>query len=104
MTVPMMSIGGHGVISVASNIVPDKVAAMVMLAEKGDFAKARKLHYELLDLFNMQFCETNPIPIKYASSLMGICKEEYRLPMCPLAIEANRDKMKACMRQLKLIK
>lgn len=104
MTIPLMSIGGHGVISVASNIVPDKVALMVKHAAAGEFDKAMRLHYELLELFNVQFCETNPIPIKYAASLMGICREEYRLPMCPLASDANREKMKSCLRGLKLVK
>jgi 4-hydroxy-tetrahydrodipicolinate synthase len=104
MTVPLISIGGTGIISVASNIVPDKVALMVKLASSGEFEKAQKLHYELLDLFNVQFCETNPIPIKFAASLMGMCREEYRLPMCPLASDANREKMKKCLKNLKIIK
>lgn len=84
MTLPVISLGGAGVISVVSNIAPGAVSEMVDAALSGDFARARELHYELLPLFRALFIETNPIPVKTAASLLGLCSDEMRLPLMPI--------------------
>ena len=89
---PMIALGAKGVISVASNLIPDAMSRFVRLALDGKMEKARKEHYRLLPLFNGLFIETNPIPIKTAMALKGLMKETFRLPMCPLAPE-NRAKL-----------
>ena len=87
LTLPLMALGGDGVISVASNIAPAAVSEMVAALLKEDFEHGRSLHYELLPLFRALFLETNPIPVKAAASLLGLCSDEMRLPMVPLAEE-----------------
>jgi 4-hydroxy-tetrahydrodipicolinate synthase len=99
---PLMALGGRGVISVASNIVPDRMSAFVKAALKGEWDSARKMHYELLPLFRAIFIETNPIPVKAALAMMGMCSETYRLPMCPLAPK-NRDSLAATLREMKVL-
>jgi 4-hydroxy-tetrahydrodipicolinate synthase len=84
MTLPMMALGGQGVISVASNVAPAAVSDMVRTLLEGDWERGRELHYELLPLFRALFVETNPIPVKTASSILGLCSDEMRLPMIPL--------------------
>lgn len=84
LTVPMMSVGAHGVISVASNIVPEAVARLVHLALDGDWAGAMKMHRQYYPLFRACFLDTNPIPIKTAMAMAGIIEECFRLPLCPL--------------------
>lgn len=101
LTIPLIACGGRGIISVASNVMPDKMAEMVKYANEGDFESARAIHYELLDFFKVEFVETNPIPIKYAASVMGLCKEEYRLPMCSMQ-DSNKAKMKVSLEKLGL--
>jgi 4-hydroxy-tetrahydrodipicolinate synthase len=99
MTLPMMALGGKGAISVASNVAPGAVAAMVSAANSGDFERARELHYDLLPLFRALFVETNPIPVKSAASLLGLCSDEMRLPMVPLEgenLEHLREVMDRC--------
>lgn len=92
LTLPLMSIGAKGVISVLSNLIPARVKALVTAAAAGDFAQARKLHLELLPLFNGMFVETNPIPIKTAMALCGLDSGEVRLPLCEIAPE-NRERV-----------
>jgi 4-hydroxy-tetrahydrodipicolinate synthase len=99
---PIMALGGVGVISVASNIVPDRMAKFVGAALKGDYAAARKMHYELLPLFKAIFIETNPIPVKAAMAMKGMMCESYRLPMCPMA-PANRKSLEAALREMKAL-
>jgi 4-hydroxy-tetrahydrodipicolinate synthase len=99
---PIMALGGTGVISVASNLVPDKMARFVGMALKGDWDGARKAHYELLPLFKAIFIETNPIPIKAAMAMKGMMTETYRLPMCPLAPK-NRESLQATLKSLKVV-
>ncbi|HPN08433.1 MAG TPA: 4-hydroxy-tetrahydrodipicolinate synthase [Syntrophales bacterium] len=101
-TLPLMAIGGKGVISVASNIVPADMAAMVDAAEAGDFAAARALHAKMSPLFDVLFIEVNPIPVKAALALMGRIVCEYRLPLCPMA-PANHEKLKAALTRYGLI-
>ena len=77
-------------ISVASNVAPGAVSDMVKALLEGDWERGRELHYELLPLFRALFVETNPIPVKTAASLLGLCSDEMRLPMIPLSGENLR--------------
>jgi 4-hydroxy-tetrahydrodipicolinate synthase len=90
MTLPLIALGGVGVISVASNVAPGAVSDMVGALLGGDWERGRELHYELLPLFRALFVETNPIPVKTAASLLGLCSDEMRLPMIPLSGENLR--------------
>ncbi|OFW09149.1 MAG: 4-hydroxy-tetrahydrodipicolinate synthase [Acidobacteria bacterium RIFCSPLOWO2_02_FULL_67_36] len=83
LTLPVMSVGGRGIVSVVSNEVPAEMSRMVELAEANDFASARKLHAELLPLMQVNFIESSPIPVKYAMAAMGLLREVYRLPLVP---------------------
>jgi 4-hydroxy-tetrahydrodipicolinate synthase len=87
MTLPVMSLGGNGVISVASNVAPAAVSEMVKALNSEDFERGRELHYELFPLFRALFLETNPIPVKAAASLLGLCSDEMRLPLVPMSGE-----------------
>ena len=80
-TVPLIAIGGHGVISVVSNEVPGEMSQLVSAALNGDFAKARQLHTRLLPLMQVNFIESNPIPVKAAMAHLGLLNPHYRLPM-----------------------
>mgnify|MGYP006282578353 CR=1 FL=1 len=84
LTLPMMAVGGRGVISVASNVVPADVTRMVHTALDGDLHEATALHTQLFPLFRDFFIETNPIPVKAALAMLGKIAEEYRLPLCEL--------------------
>ena len=83
LALPLMAVGGRGVISVASNIVPDRMSALVTAALAGDFAAARTQHQALLPLMLVNFIESNPIPVKAALAMLGLCEPGYRLPMVP---------------------
>ena len=98
MTLPMMSLGGKGVISVASNVAPAAVSEMVKALDSGDVERGRELHYELLPLFRALFLETNPIPVKAAASLLGLCSDEMRLPLVPMSGE-NLRKLQRVMEE-----
>ncbi len=89
ITIPMMSIGARGVICVVSNEVPGEIAKMVEAAERGDVAAARAMHQRLLPLMVVNFCESNPIPVKAAMAEMGLVEEAYRLPMVPPRAESR---------------
>lgn len=102
LTLPVLAIGGVGVISVVSNIVPQDVAALVAAFEKGDIKEARRLHYQLLPLIKAMFMETNPIPVKTAMGLLGLCRADLRLPMCAMLPE-NQQKLTKALQQYKLI-
>jgi len=103
ITVPMMAVGGRGVICVVSNEVPRQIAQMVEAAERGDFAAARKMHHSLLPLMLVNFCESNPIPVKAAMAAMGLLDEAYRLPMVPPRPE-SRAKILKVLSDLGLLK
>ncbi|MEO8484532.1 MAG: 4-hydroxy-tetrahydrodipicolinate synthase [Acidobacteriota bacterium] len=83
VTLPLMAIGGKGIISVAANEVPSEMAQMVEAAERGDFVSARRWHYALAALMQVNFVESNPIPVKFAMAAMGLCENVFRLPMAP---------------------
>ncbi|GAB4432958.1 MAG: 4-hydroxy-tetrahydrodipicolinate synthase [bacterium] len=103
LTLPILAVGGKGVISVASNIIPAKVSKLVALYLMGETEKAVKLHYELYTLMQTLFIETNPIPVKTALYLMGMIKNEFRLPLCEMS-ENNVSKLKKILSDYKLIK
>ncbi len=102
LTLPLMAAGGRGVISVASNIIPDRMSAMVTAGLNGNFEKMRRIHYELLPFFKAEFIETNPIPIKTALAMKGMIKEVFRLPMCEMGTE-NKKKLKKVLKTLKIL-
>ncbi len=102
MTFPMMSLGGNGVISVASNVAPKEVCNMVHSALDGNWAEARKEHFRLLDLFNNLFIETNPIPVKTALRLMGKTSGTFRLPLCDME-PANLEVLRKTLAQIGLV-
>ena len=102
LTLPLMAVGGKGVISVVANIVPRDVADLTRAFLSGDWKRARELHLKLFPLCQAMFCETNPIPVKTAMALMGMINGELRLPLCPMS-EANLSKLKAAMRAYGLI-
>src|SRR5687767_11019926 len=100
LTLPVMSVGGRGIVSVASNGVPSEMAKMVELAEANDFAAARRIHATLMPFLTVNFIEANPIPIKSAMAMMGLLEERYRLPMVP-PLEASKEKIAAVLEQLR---
>ena len=81
LTLPLIALGGHGLISVASNEIPAEMTQLVALARQGDFAGARAIHHKYLPLMDINFIESNPIPVKAAMALMGLCAPVWRLPM-----------------------
>ncbi len=103
MTLALMAIGGRGVISVVSNLIPRKVSDMCAAAAKGDFAAAKKLHFEMLPLFKAAFIETNPIPIKAAMNMAGLPAGPVRMPLCEMQL-ANADKLKAALQKMGILK
>lgn len=102
LTLPIMAVGGCGVISVCANIVPQRSAAMTAAALEGRWDLARQLHYELLPLSRVLFLETNPIPIKAAMAMLGYCADELRSPLLPMS-DAPRAKLRATLQQLGLL-
>jgi 4-hydroxy-tetrahydrodipicolinate synthase len=103
ITLPLLAIGGRGVISVIANIVPRETSEMVHAALDNDWKRARELHYKLFPLARAAFLETNPIPIKEAMAMAGILEPEFRLPMCRMG-DANRDKLRAILTSYGLVK
>jgi len=103
LTVPFMSVGAQGVISVASNVVPREVSQMVKAYASGDTKKALQLHQKLYSLFKDLFVETNPVPVKAALAMMGQIEEEYRLPLVPMAAK-NRETLRATLKAVGILK
>lgn len=99
---PVMAVGGKGIISVVANIVPDKVAALVDAFNAGDLKKAAQLQLDIFPLCQAMFYETNPIPVKMALALMKKIDFEVRLPLCAMA-DGNLNKLKEVMKKAKLI-
>jgi 4-hydroxy-tetrahydrodipicolinate synthase len=98
LTLPMMAVGARGVISVASNVIPADVSAMVRAALGGRWDEARREHQRLFPFFRDLFVETNPIPVKAALAMLGRIAEEYRLPLCEMS-PASRQVLVASMRR-----
>ncbi len=102
LTLPIMAMGGEGIISVASNLIPAEMSQMVDLALSGKWEEAKKIHYRYLDLMELNFIESSPIPVKYALSRMGKLEEAYRLPLCPLS-DPSRKVMDQELDKLNLV-
>jgi 4-hydroxy-tetrahydrodipicolinate synthase len=103
MTLPFMALGAHGVISVASNIIPKQVVQMTRACARGDFAAARKWHDSYFPVFKDLFIETNPVPVKAAAAMLGQIEEEYRLPLVPMSAK-NRATLKSTLIQCGILK
>ena len=103
LTLPLMAVGGRGIISVASNEIPAEMVQMVEAAERNDFAAARQVHARIMPLMTVNFVESNPVPVKAAMADMGLLEERYRLPMVPPRQE-SRDKIRKVLSELNLLK
>jgi 4-hydroxy-tetrahydrodipicolinate synthase len=103
LTLPLMAVGGRGIISVASNEIPREMAQMVEAAERNDFAAARAIHSHILPLMQINFVEANPIPVKAAMAAMGLVEEIYRLPMVAPR-PASKEKILKVLKELDLLK
>jgi len=102
LTLPIISVGGVGVISVASNVIPKEMGDLVKAAVAGDMDEARRIHYRLLPLFRAEFIDTNPIPIKYMCALKGMLEETYRLPLCSMD-DSLKTSVRDVMQRLSLV-
>jgi 4-hydroxy-tetrahydrodipicolinate synthase len=100
--VPLLSLGGQGVISVLSNVMPKETVQICRSFFEGNIKESAKLQLELLPLINALFCEVNPIPVKAAMEAMGFCTNEIRLPLTPME-DANREKLLTIMRSHNII-
>ena len=103
LTLPFMSVGAQGVISVASNIIPREISQMVKLYQSGKSAAALRVHEKCYPLLKDLFIETNPIPVKAALAMMKFISEEYRLPLVPMSAE-NRNALRATLRRCGILK
>jgi 4-hydroxy-tetrahydrodipicolinate synthase len=102
LTLPMMALGAEGIISVCANQVPGPMHDLAAACLRGDFASGRRIHNRLLRLMNLNFVESNPIPVKASLSLLGLCEESFRLPLCP-PTDSTRDALRAALRELELL-
>jgi 4-hydroxy-tetrahydrodipicolinate synthase len=99
---PLTMLGGRGVISVVSNLIPGRMVELITRALHGEVSAARKIHFELLPLFRAAFVDTNPIPIKYMMHRAGLCEERYRLPMVPLS-DSHRQEVDRIIARLGVV-
>ena len=102
LTLPLIALGGRGLISVASNEIPAEMTRLVQAALSGDFAEARRLHYRCLPLMDINFVESNPIPVKAALAEMGLLQPVWRLPLVPPKPE-NLSRIRAVLESLNLV-
>jgi len=102
LLLPIAALGGTGIISVASNLIPGKMVELTDAALKGDMPKARELHFKLLPFFKAEFIDTNPIPIKYMMYLKKMTKEVYRLPLCELS-DNDKKQVKSVLEKMGII-
>jgi 4-hydroxy-tetrahydrodipicolinate synthase len=98
----MMAVGARGVVSVLANVAPKETQALCDLFKKGDLKKARALHLKLFPLIKALFVETNPIPVKAALGMMGLCRPEPRLPLTPLS-DAARPALRKALKNAGLV-
>lgn len=101
-TLPMLALGGCGVISTSSNVAAGDVVALVRDFRAGDLARARETYFRLLPLFDALFCETNPIPVKAALALRGVIADEIRLPLTPISAP-NRERLQVVLKEFGLL-
>ena len=99
---PIIALGGTGIVSVASNLIPGKMVELVDTALAGNIAKAKELHYKLMPFFKAEFIDSNPIPIKYMMSLKKMIKETYRLPLCALS-DNDKKQVKSVLEKMGII-
>ena len=102
VTLPLLALGGTGVVSVVANIAPAAMSDLVAAFHAGDVARARELHHQIFGLCRAMFIETNPIPVKTAAGMLGLCSDELRLPLVALS-DGNRAKLKAALDSCPLI-
>jgi 4-hydroxy-tetrahydrodipicolinate synthase len=102
LTLPLISLGGRGLISVASNEIPAEMTRLVQFALSGDFAEARRLHFQYLSLMDINFVESNPIPVKAALAEMGLLQPIWRLPLVSPKPE-NLARIRAVLESLNLL-
>lgn len=103
LLLPILCIGGSGVISVAANIVPEDILKIISNFNTGNIVEAQKAHYKILPLLQALFIETNPIPVKEAMALMGLCSAEIRLPLCGMS-PAHQEQLKIALKNYGLLK
>jgi len=103
ITLPLIALGGDGIVSVVSNQVPKMFSEMIRLCLKKKFEKAAELHYALLPLMNINFIESNPIPVKTSLAMMGMIEESFRLPLVPLS-DKHRPALKKVLEDLRLVR
>ncbi|MGH7263507.1 MAG: 4-hydroxy-tetrahydrodipicolinate synthase [Candidatus Rokuibacteriota bacterium] len=103
LTLPLMAVGGRGVISVVANLLPKETVELTHAALDGDFKRAREVHQRLFPICRAMFMETNPIPLKEAMAMLGMIRAEWRLPMCPMT-PANREKLRQALVQAGVLK
>ncbi len=101
-TLPILALGGAGVISTASNVAPADVVELVRAFRAGDLGRARDVYYRLLPLLDALFCETNPIPVKAALAMRGVIHEELRLPLVPIT-QGNRARLQLALKEFGLL-
>lgn len=101
-TLPMLALGGKGVISTIGNVAPGEVVDLVRAFRAGDIERARSVHYRLQPLVDALFCESNPIPVKAALAMRGLIHEELRLPLLPIS-NGNRERLQAVLKELGLL-
>jgi 4-hydroxy-tetrahydrodipicolinate synthase len=102
LTLPMLAVGGRGVISTSANVAPAQMVSLVRAFRAGDLDGALRTHQQLLPLFDALFCESNPIPVKAALAIMGAIGDEIRLPLTPIT-EANRERLQVVLKELGLV-
>lgn len=102
LTLPILAVGGTGIISVVANIVPRDVAELCKAFDQGNIKKAAEIHYKLFPLIKAMFCETNPAPVKTAMGLLKMCEPDLRLPLCPLS-EKNLERVKKTLHDYGLL-
>ena len=103
LTLPLLALGGKGVISTTSNVAPRQICELVHRFQSGDIAGAQAIHYALLPLFDVLFCETNPIPVKAAVAELGWCSPEIRLPLTRIT-DANLERLKVVLKDLEILR
>ena len=102
MTLPLLAVGGHGVITTVGNLVPAEMADLVRSYRAGDVEGARAVHYRILPLIDAIFSETNPIPVKAAQAMRGLCSEEIRLPLTPMS-DDGRERLRVILKEFALL-
>ena len=102
VTLPLIALGAEGIVSVASNEIPDLMSRLANLALEGKWNEARELHYRLLPLMDVNFIESSPGPVKAAMAMMGLLEENFRLPLVPIT-EKSRARVREVITELGLL-